>query len=163
LGGITLQLTENTPNSFTFVVPRGLTGQLDLTISNSFGNVRMVNAIAVGAEPTKPTAPVDPPRQSKVVVFDNFVAGSPRLTATHRSQLVRTARASKGYTTIVCIGYTMGPSVLPTDRALALSRAKNVCNALRRLAPTLNVIESTGVTETGMGGKVRRVEVTFRN
>jgi hypothetical protein len=64
--------------------------------------------------------------------------------------------------TMVCTGFTMGPKVLKADQALAKSRAQAVCGALHKLAPRLQIVQSTGVTETGVGGAVRRAEVYFK-
>jgi hypothetical protein len=44
-----------------------------------------------------------------------------------------------------------------------MNRANNVCAALHKLVPKLSIVKATGVTETGLGGAVRRVEVTFKN
>lgn len=163
VGGQSVTLLTNTGSSLSFMVPGGLSGQVAITISNSTGRMTLVNALTVGSEVTTQEQQPTGPKQSKTIVFDNFAGGSSLLTAVHKAKLAATAKTSKGFATIVCVGYTMGPTVLRSDKALAMARAKNVCAALHNLAPSLNVVEATGVTETGLGGKVRRVEVTFRN
>lgn len=123
----------------------------------------MVNALTVAAEITTQDDPDVPlPLISDTMIFDNFAPGSATLTRQHLAKLKATAAASKGFSTMVCVGYTMGPTVLKADRLLAMKRANNVCAALHKLVPKLSIVKATGVTEVGLGGKVRRVEVTFR-
>jgi hypothetical protein len=159
IGGVPAQVTANTSTSVTFTVPAGLTGTLALTITNANGSLTLVNALRVA-----PAAAVTPPQTavSATTVFDNFAPGSAVLTKAHRAKLRATIKLAAGMKTMVCIGYTMGPKVLKADAALAKARSQAVCNALRALAPKLNVVQSTGVTETGVGGAVRRAEVYFK-
>lgn len=161
IGGVSVVALSNSASSLSFRVPAGLTGTVSLMISNSTGVLNLVNALTITAPVAEPTD--QQPRTSKVVIFDNFAPGSSQLTAKHLAKLRVTAKASAGFKTMVCTGFTMGPTVLRSDRALALARATSVCNALRRLAPALLVERATGVTETGVGGKVRRVEVFFKD
>ncbi len=159
IGGVPAQVTANTSTSVTFTVPAGLTGTLALTITNANGSLTLVNALRVA-----PAAAVTPPQTavSATTVFDNFAPGSAVLTKAHRAKLRATIKLAAGMKTMVCIGYTMGPKVLKADAALAKARSQAICKALRALAPRLNVVQSTGVTETGVGGAVRRAEVYFR-
>jgi outer membrane protein OmpA-like peptidoglycan-associated protein len=133
-------------------------------ITNSRGTLHLVNALVVSAEVTTQGGGSSAPAASSgTLIFDNFAPGSAALTAKHRAKLKSTAKASAGFKTMVCIGYTMGPTVLKADKILSMNRANNVCAALHKLVPSLAIVKSTGVTETGVGGSVRRVEVTFKN
>ena len=159
IGGVAAQVTANSSTSVTFTVPPGLTGTLAMTITNANGSLTLVNALRVA-----PAAAVNPPQPklSETTVFDNFAPGSAILTAAHKAKLRATIKLAAGMKTMVCIGYTMGPKVLKADAALAKARSQAVCNALRALAPKLTVVQATGVTETGVGGAVRRAEVYFK-
>lgn len=164
VGGTTVQLLTNTSGSLSFIVPSGLSGSVSVTITNTRGTLNLVNALIVSAEvTTQGGGTTEPPATSGTMVFDNFAPGSATLTAKHLAKLKSTARTSAGFKTMVCIGFTMGPTVLKADKVLSMNRANNVCAALHKLVPGLAIVKSTGVTETGVGGSVRRVEVTFKN
>lgn len=159
IGGVTAPVTANTSTSVTFTVPAGLSGTLAMTITNANGSLTLVNALRV-APATSATQPT--PKRSETTVFDNFAPGSATLTAAHKAKLRATIKLAAGMKTMICIGYTMGPKVLKADAALAKARSQALCNALRALAPRLSVLQDTGVTETGVGGAVRRAEVYFK-
>lgn len=154
LGGISIVPTVNSSNSLSFVVPNGLSAQPTLVLSNSLGVLTFVGAVTIVAEPVHNNA------VTRTVVFDFFAPGSSSLTTTHRVRLATIDLAK--YRSVTCKGFTMGPTVLSSDRRLALARAKAICAAITRVNSTLIDRETMGITETGIGGKVRRVEVTLR-
>lgn len=161
IGGVPVSITVTGPSTLSFVVPAGLPSQPTLVIVTPQGTLTFAGALTVvsaSPAPKPTTSPI-----SKIMLYEYFAPGSAVLTSGHLTKLKATAKAATGFNTIVCVGYTMGPTVLPSDTALAKARATNVCSALNRLRPNLRIIKSTGVTEIGIGGKVRRVEVSFRN
>lgn len=160
IGGVAVVVTANSATSVTFTVPAGLAGTVAVVITNSSGRLNLVNALTVTTPQSTPTQPQR--SLSDVTVFDNFAPGSAALTPSHIGKLRATLRLAAGMKTMVCTGFTMGPKVLKADQALAKSRAQAVCGALHKLAPRLQIVQSTGVTETGVGGAVRRAEVYFK-
>lgn len=155
IGGITVAPTSNTPNSLIFVVPAGLNGQVSLVLTTSLGVLTFSNAITAIQPPAS-----EPGSSTRTLVFDFFAPGSSQLTASHKSKLA--ALKVSEFKSVVCQGFTMGPTVLATDRRLALARANAVCAAIKKASPNLSTLKTTGTTEIGIGGKVRRVEVTLR-
>jgi hypothetical protein len=155
VGGISVTPSNNTSTSLTFIVPAGLSGQISLVVTNSLGILTFSNAISA----TNP--PITRPDSSRVtLVFDNFAPGSSKLTKAHLARLGSLKIPEQRV--VICKGFTMGPTVLAVDRRLALARAQAICSALKRLNPALETLQTTGVTETSLGGKVRRVEVSLQ-
>jgi hypothetical protein len=155
VGGISVTPTSNNSTSLTFVVPAGLTGQVPVVLSTSLGILTFSNAITAIELPA-----IEPNSITRTLVFDFFAPGSSQITVAHKSKLA--ALESSEFKSVVCQGFTMGPTVLATDRRLALARANAVCAAIKKAHPNLITLRTTGTTETGVGGKVRRVEVTLR-
>ena len=157
VGGIPVTLTSNSSTSLSFVLPTGLTGVQPIQITTALGTLIWENALEVKITSVAPSS------ASQVIVFDFFAPGSSLLTRNHHRKLTSIPVRSAGFKTVECTGYTMGPTVLKSDTKLAMLRAKRVCDALSKVAPYLKVTRSTSVTELGVGGKVRRVEVEFGN
>lgn len=156
LGGILITPTSNTATNLSFVVPSGLTGQLTLVLATQLGTLTFSNALtAVTMSQNEATG------TTAKIVLTHFAPGSSALTAAHRSKIAK--QSTSTFNSVTCRGFTMGPTVLATDKRLALARANAVCAALKTANPKLKTLSATGVTETQLGGKVRRVEVTLDN
>lgn len=154
LGGQTIAITSSANNSFTFIVPAGISGTVPMTIQTTNGVLTFSNAIFA-------STPL--PAASKLVklTIDNFAPGSSVLSPTQLRLLSAQTRNLGTIVSISCVGYTMGPTRLATDKALAIARAEATCQALKRLAKTNAVSLTKAVTETRLGGAVRRVEITI--
>ena len=93
--------------------------------------------------------------------LDGFAGGSYALTVELRSKLDAMVGKLKGATSITCIGYTSGPDIQPSDRKLALARAKAVCLYLQTKVSTIESFSTLAKPTTALGAAARKVEVLF--
>lgn len=132
-------------------------GYYDLEIVNDHGKVRWGNAFKVlGVKRNS-----DNKVSYKSWVISAFAPGLSKLTSIQKN-LVREAAATKPGLSATCTGYTEGPRVLPSDKALALSRAKAVCENLKARLGRGFSYSISGVTEKQVGAAIRRVVVVFK-
>ena len=103
--------------------------------------------------------------QTQVVYkeFSGFAAGSPLLTADMKSQITAWIKANPGFTIAECLGYTMGPTVLATDKTLATNRAQYTCSYVSNTFPRLSASGKWGGNDVVVGDPVRRVRITLHN
>jgi uncharacterized repeat protein (TIGR02543 family) len=103
--------------------------------------------------------------QTQVVYkeFSGFAQGSPLLTADMKSQITAWIKANPGFTIAECLGYTMGPTVLATDKTLATNRAQYTCSYVSNTFPRLSASGKWGGNDMVVGDPVRRVRITLHN
>ncbi len=114
-------------------------------------------------EATTPfTVVVAKKRGPVTITISGFADGSPVLTSAIRAQINVFLRAHRDYRNLFCIGYTEGPTVLPTDRALSRQRSVNACNFVKSGLGKSLIVRSTsakqGVIEAD---KFRRITITL--
>jgi len=114
-------------------------------------------------EATTPfTVVVAKKRGPVTITISGFADGSPVLTSAIRAQINMFLRAHRDYRNVFCIGYTEGPTVLPTDRALSRQRSVNACNFVKSGLGKSLILRSTsakqGVIEAD---KFRRITITL--
>ena len=114
----------------------------------------------VSAPVPEPIAlPVTPTKKSLTVT--GFKPGSAALSASMKASIRKFASAAAVVSEAYCVGFTMGPTILKGDQALAKRRALNVCNYLAIANPIVNSIGSKSVTTKFNSGKYRKTMVTI--
>lgn len=158
VGGIDVTLTANTDGSFTFAVPQGLAeGTYDLVISGPLGTLTFQGSVKIG----RASVTVTQPANGKITKpFSGFAPDSSVLTSKMRSQIADFLKKYKKITKIDLTGFTMGPTVRKSDKALASARAKAVASLIKQLNPEVTTVTQSFGNETILGNKVRRVSIT---
>ena len=95
--------------------------------------------------------------------FSGFAPGSPLLTSDMKSQISTWIKANPGFTVADCVGYTMGPTVLAVDKALATNRAQYACGYVNNTFPKLDATGKWGGNDLVVGDPIRRVRITLHN
>lgn len=91
-----------------------------------------------------------------------FVPGRATLDVFGARNLATAVEKMSAATQISCVGFTMGPTVLSVDIQLSYERANNVCNAIKRSLPNVEIIRLEGRQDLRVGNEVRRVEIEWR-
>jgi hypothetical protein len=108
------------------------------------------------------TVSVAKSRGPVTVTISGFADGSPVLTAAIRARINAFLRAHADYKNVYCIGYTEGPTVLPTDAALSRQRAVNGCAFVKSgLGRQLTLKQLTASQGTVEAAKFRRITITL--
>jgi len=103
--------------------------------------------------------------QSQIIYkeFSGFAQGSPLVTADMKSQISAWIKANPGFTVAECLGYTMGPTVLPVDKQLATNRAQYTCAYVKDTFRSISASGKWGGNDLVVGDPVRRVRITLHN
>jgi hypothetical protein len=108
------------------------------------------------------TVSVAKSRGPVTVTISGFADGSPVLTAAIRARINAFLRAHADYKNVYCIGYTEGPTVLPSDAALSRQRAVNGCAFVKSgLGKQLTLKQLTASQGTVEAAKFRRITITL--
>ena len=108
------------------------------------------------------TVSVAKSRGPVTVTISGFADGSPVLTAAIRAKINAFLRAHADYKNVYCIGYTEGPTVLPTDAALSRQRAVNGCAFVKSgLGKQLTLKQLSASQGTVEAAKFRRITITL--
>lgn len=108
------------------------------------------------------TVSVAKSRGPVTVTISGFADGSPVLTAAIRARINAFLRAHADYKNVFCIGFTEGPTVLPTDAALSRQRAVNGCAFVKSgLGKQLTLKQLTASQGTVEAAKFRRITITL--
>ena len=108
------------------------------------------------------TVSVAKSRGPVTVTISGFADGSPVLTAAIRARINAFLRAHADYKNVYCIGFTEGPTVLPTDAALSRQRAVNGCAFVKSgLGKQLTLKQLTASQGTIEAAKFRRITITL--
>lgn len=117
-----------------------------------------------GGVVTAPVPVVEAPpvvKQNRVLKVTGFKPGSSVLSSSMKKAISKFARTSSSIEKVSCVGYTMGPTILRGDQALARNRAKNVCSYLAKVNPAVAKLSSKSVTTKYNSGAYRRALVTI--
>lgn len=162
IAGQPVNLITTSAQSFSFATPSGLLGPVDVVIIGPNVRITFQSAFTVVAD--KITPEQNRPAPDKYVLsLTNFAPGLATLTITHSSQLAKLKAKYSKFRTVTCTGFTMGPTVLKSDIALAKLRAANACSAIKTIWPKILVSKTSGRTELRTGSATRRVEIEFQN
>lgn len=153
--GLSISVKSNTAFTIVFDMPAQSTeGFADISFETPQGSLSWVNALRFYAPKQSPVGAV-----VSLSSVSGFAPGSWTLTSGLRSRLSTIATQIEGSTTVQCTGYAMGPTTLPGDSRLATSRAKAVCDYLKRLMPQQTKFELSSGQDLRVGSEIRRVEV----
>jgi hypothetical protein len=155
---VVLEIISSTATRLVIKTPALFTGAADLIIETSRGSVVFKNALLfvnTSGVDVKPSA------TSKPFVISGFAAGKALLTTSMKLAINKYVFASKGYRTITCLGYTMGPTRSAADVLLSKARAQAACNYAVIRNKSLKVAKIAGIRETKLGAQVRRILITF--
>ncbi len=117
-----------------------------------------------GGVVTAPVPVVEAPpvvKQNKVLKVTGFKPGSSVLSSSMKKAISKFAKTSSSIENVSCVGYTMGPTILRGDQALARNRARNVCSYLAKVNPAVAKLSSKSVTTKYNSGAYRRALVTI--
>jgi len=134
---------------------------------NWFGTSRVVLRAWDGLgrmddEPLSVTILAPSQRQPRTITIGNFIDGSPVITPRIAASIRAFVTKYSDYKNIRCVGFTEGPTVLPTDRALSLRRAVNTCNfALKTLKMKFKLVGTSSGQDTIESPQRRRVVITL--
>jgi hypothetical protein len=146
--------TQARDGSVRFVAVQGYVGSTTV-------NQRFTRA-ALSPRLTPFTVSVAKSRGPVTVTISGFADGSPVLTAAIRARINAFLRAHADYKNVFCIGYTEGPTVLPTDAALSRQRAVNGCAFVKSgLGKQLTLKQLTASQGTVEAAKCRRITITL--
>jgi uncharacterized repeat protein (TIGR02543 family) len=155
IGGVALALQKASGSELRFELPSGLYGSQVVSLKDTASKFSFAGSASLGSQPGTPQ--VSPQPRS----ISNFVSGSAVLTSRMKQNLLRMAKANATATSIRCVGYTSGPTLLNTDRNLALARAKSVCQFLQSAMSTSVVFTLDAEADLRVTGAARRVLVEF--
>lgn len=154
--GIPITIKSNTDYEIVFEMPAQLTeGYADITFETPRGSLSWTNALKFYVAKQSPIVAA-----IKSGSVSGFMPGSASLTAAMKVKLKTLASQMQGSKSLTCSGYTMGPTVLAVDGALAKARAQVVCGYLKELLANVPVTEIRSGQDPRVGNLVRRVEVT---
>jgi uncharacterized repeat protein (TIGR02543 family) len=153
IGGIAAKIVSRSSGEIVIEIPEGLSGAQPLVISSADGSYNYSGQLKFANAPRV----VDIKRLSRV---SGFLAGSFKLHAQMMDSLEQLAKSLNPGTRIVCTGYSAGPTILPGDYKLALSRAKTACGFLRSIQSELQ-ISLKAVTSKVVGSTSRKVEISI--
>lgn len=105
---------------------------------------------------------VTPEASTKLATVWGFTPGRATLDIFGARKLASVIESMSSASEISCVGYTMGPTVLPIDIQLSYDRAENLCNAIKRSIPSAEISRLEGRQDLDVGYEVRRVEVEWR-
>jgi ELWxxDGT repeat protein len=110
--------------------------------------------------PTATPPVVEEPATTKVVRFSQFAGDSANMPA----RATRAIGVSlSGYSTVervVCTGFTSGVKTTALGRKIALQRAQNACNVVKRIAPKADIQVRINVA-SGVGPRFRSVQLSI--
>jgi hypothetical protein len=113
-------------------------------------------------EPLSVTILAPSQRPPRTITIGNFIDGSPVITPRIAASIRAFVNRFSDYKNIRCVGFTEGPTVLPTDRALSLRRAVNTCNfALKTLKMKFKLVGTSSGQDTIENPQRRRVVITL--
>ncbi len=136
-------------------------------VSNWFGtsriNLRAWDGLGrIDDEPLSITIAAPSKRPPRTITIGNFIDGSPVITPRIASSIRAFVKKYNDYKNVECVGYTEGPTVLPTDRALSLRRAVNSCNfILNTLRMKYKLVGTSSGQDTVESPQRRRVVITL--
>ena len=106
---------------------------------------------------------VNPKKLKVTKTFSGFGEGNPHLTKSMKAAIKSWVAANPKLSRVVCVGYTMGKTVLSDDDKLSWNRAFFTCQYIKSIKPSVKVVSVSGKQETKLGDPIRRVQITLSN
>jgi hypothetical protein len=97
---------------------------------------------------------------SKGASLENFAGNSPKVTRQIRTTARALARNNPQFEYVTCTGFSAGNVASERQFDLALTRAKRICNQLKKVNPELETSVFSRVPGSAFTGANRRVLVT---
>lgn len=151
--GKAITLSSVTASSVTLALPALAAGTYDITYLLSSGSITHQDSLRVCASNTpaagNPVLVEGATKPFSVAKrFSNYRGDRGPVVARDQAAISAFINANPGLTHVTCVGSTSGRPALPTDRALAMSRAKNACSVVESLVPG---VKTRLVANTGRG------------
>jgi CshA-type fibril repeat protein len=154
--------SANDANIGTWLI--AASGKVNFTPNPAFVGVANaeIRIIAANYKRIIPLAVTVTKRPPVTVTIGNFIDGSPVITKAIASKIRAFMKKYPDYANIECIGYTEGPTVLKTDRALSAARAKNACAYVTKsLTKKFVKVTRKAAQETVEASERRRITITL--
>jgi CshA-type fibril repeat protein len=146
--------TQNKNGSVAFVAAAGYLGST--TVIQRFTRANMPSTFAPY------TVTVAKKRGPVTTTISGFADGSPVLTSEIKARINVFLKAYPDYRNLYCVGYTEGPTVLPTDKALSTKRALNACGYVKAgLGKRLSLRKTSASQGVIEASKFRRITITL--
>lgn len=137
-----------------------------VAVAGYIGTTSVQQRVTVaGASTFNPyTVTVAKKRGPVTITISGFADGSPVMTASIKAQVNAFLKAYADYRQVTCVGYTEGPTVLPTDTALSRQRALNACAFVKSgLGSKLLVNKVRAGQDTVEASHLRRITITLND
>jgi hypothetical protein len=148
VGGIRIPIANKTLNRIDIVIPKSLSGALDLELRSPLNNVLSLKHFILGAP-----SPIGSSATELSVA--GFGHNSRKLTPAMKLGIEKWFEQNPTLLTLTCMGFTSLPK-RSTDVALSTKRGTTVCNYAKRVRPELKITVSTGIEDPRPGSKIRR-------
>lgn len=164
IGGKEAEIVSVANGEVVVVLPPNESGRQTLALSFSDGTYSYeayikYSGAAVASQPVTPKPGSRPPVTKTI---SGFADGSPVLTPAIKAKINAFLKAHADYKNISCVGYTEGPTVLKSDFALSLKRAKNSCSfAKSGIAKKMTLAPLKSGQNLKEANAVRRVVITL--
>ena len=160
--GQALAIVSKTFDSLVVTIPAGAEGLVSLVFTSSEAILTVTNAFNyVDFSKSQSGNSTEVDSGENMAQITGFIPGSSVLTKSIKSQILALVEAHKTETVWSCAGFSQGPTVLRTDAALAIRRAKAACSYLKSLLPAATVSASLGDNLVELGALYRRVEISW--
>jgi hypothetical protein len=136
-------------------VKRGVEYSISVTAVNSVGSSKpsvVYNRVLLGSSGWLTYA--------NRASLDNFAGNSPKVTRQIRSKAMAFARNNPQIDYVSCVGFAAGNVANERQFNLALTRAKRICDQLKKVNPDLETNVSSRVPGSAFSGANRKVLVT---
>ena len=137
-----------------------------VAVAGYFGTTSVQQRVTVaGASTFNPyTVTVAKKRGPVTITISGFADGSPVMTDSIKAQVNAFLKAYADYRQVTCVGFTEGPTVLPTDTALSRQRALNACGFVKSgLGKSLFVNKVRAGQDTVEASHLRRITITLND
>lgn len=155
VNGIEVAFKLNLDGSVSFRVPTLPTGTYEVKYHVG-SNTTFLGQLKINSK-----ANTKPGKFSANKLFAGFVGDKPLVSHGNSAAINSYLGQFTGVTHVTCVGLTSGVPALPSDLALATSRAKNACDIVRAALPNATVRELTK-TGAGTGSSYRGVRIYVR-
>lgn len=156
IGGKPAKVVVSSSGEITIELPEGLSGFQTLIIKSADMSYQFEGRIRVSSAQNTHGSSVD-----SEVSIGGFAAGSYKLSKAARRELDALIAANASATRVSCVGYTAGPTKLPSDAGLATARAKAVCDYIRSVSKAVVSASVSGKSDLRTSASARRVEISF--
>lgn len=161
IDGKPVNIVKSSEGEMTIDLPPSPTGVYSFVLYTDNGVLTFDNAFTFTPKAAPAQGGARPP---VTITIGNFIDGSPVITKAIAAKIKAFMAKYNDYRTIECIGYTEGPTVLKTDKALSLKRATNACGYVRNnLKKVMVQLPLKSGQDTIEQSQRRRITITLRD